>query len=193
MTKSTIGLGLMVVALALCQYQPPGGGSGNATTINGAAVPASAGVAGTNGSGQVIQVNPLTTTKLQRTTQATASSSGIYTVTTDGSGDSTPGHCAMWGDGVSADRGVLAGGDGSGIGDCLVAQFATYSLSGASLVPGTGTVQANVVQLKGGARGTCNSSSRGSIWQTFGGTGVADTVAVCAKDGADSYAWRTIF
>lgn len=43
------------------------------------------------------------------------------------------------------------------------------------------------------SRPTCNSGNRGKLWQTYGGAGVTDTVAVCAKDSGDSYAWRTIF
>lgn len=42
-------------------------------------------------------------------------------------------------------------------------------------------------------RPTCDSTYRGAFWYVAGGAGVADTVAVCAKDGADAYAWRTIY
>jgi hypothetical protein len=58
-----------------------------------------------------------------------------------------------------------------------------------------GTVQAQDVQLAPGAaaRPSCDATTRGKIWQTFGGAGVADTVAVCAKDSANAYAWRTIY
>lgn len=45
----------------------------------------------------------------------------------------------------------------------------------------------------GTARPTCDSSARGTYWQTYGGAGVADTVAVCAKDAADAYDWRVIY
>lgn len=45
----------------------------------------------------------------------------------------------------------------------------------------------------GSMRPTCDSSSRGKFWATQGGAGVADTVAVCAKDNTDTYAWRTIY
>jgi hypothetical protein len=43
------------------------------------------------------------------------------------------------------------------------------------------------------ARPACDATVRGTFWVTQGGTGVADSVQVCAKDAADSYAWRTIF
>jgi len=39
----------------------------------------------------------------------------------------------------------------------------------------------------------CNASQRGRWWQTLGGTGVKDTVTVCAKDAGDAYAWRAIY
>jgi hypothetical protein len=40
---------------------------------------------------------------------------------------------------------------------------------------------------------TCASGIRGTYWYFSGGTGVKDTVEVCAKDVADAYAWRTIY
>jgi hypothetical protein len=39
----------------------------------------------------------------------------------------------------------------------------------------------------------CSASQRGRFWQTLGGTGVKDTVTVCAKDASDAYAWRSIY
>jgi hypothetical protein len=39
----------------------------------------------------------------------------------------------------------------------------------------------------------CASALRGRIWQTFGASGVKDTVSVCAKDATDAFAWRTIY
>lgn len=44
-----------------------------------------------------------------------------------------------------------------------------------------------------GSRPTCDSTIRGQLFYDAGGAGVADTVAVCAKDSGDSYAWRTIY
>jgi hypothetical protein len=40
----------------------------------------------------------------------------------------------------------------------------------------------------GGAGGT-----RGQVCLVQGGTGVKDTVSICAKDGADAYAWRSLY
>ncbi|MDP9249686.1 MAG: hypothetical protein M3M85_04240 [bacterium] len=42
------------------------------------------------------------------------------------------------------------------------------------------------------AKPACSSSVRGTFWVAKGGAGVADTVEVCSKDGADAYAWRTL-
>jgi hypothetical protein len=39
----------------------------------------------------------------------------------------------------------------------------------------------------------CSAAQRGRFWQTLGGTGVKDTVTVCAKDASDAYAWRSIY
>lgn len=40
---------------------------------------------------------------------------------------------------------------------------------------------------------TCDSSQRGTFWVTQSGAGVQDSVQVCAKAAADTYAWRTIY
>jgi hypothetical protein len=44
-----------------------------------------------------------------------------------------------------------------------------------------------------GAQPVCTAALRGLIWQTLGGTGVKDTVSVCAKDSSDVSAWRSIY
>ena len=43
-----------------------------------------------------------------------------------------------------------------------------------------------------GSRPAASSIRRGMIWIVQGGGGVADTVAICTKDAADAYAWRTL-
>lgn len=43
------------------------------------------------------------------------------------------------------------------------------------------------------AKATCDSTLRGTIWFTQGGSGVADTLEVCAKDSAGNYSWRALF
>jgi hypothetical protein len=40
---------------------------------------------------------------------------------------------------------------------------------------------------------SCGIATRGLIWHTKGGAGVADDVQVCTKDAGDAYAWRTIY
>ena len=42
-------------------------------------------------------------------------------------------------------------------------------------------------------RPTCSATFRGQVWTVPGAGGVADTVAVCAKSSADTYAWRSIY
>lgn len=44
-----------------------------------------------------------------------------------------------------------------------------------------------------GAQPTCAVGFRGTIWIDEGTAGVKDSVAVCAKDAANAYAWRTIY
>lgn len=43
-----------------------------------------------------------------------------------------------------------------------------------------------------GTRPTCDATVRGRYWHDFGGAGVADTVAVCAKSSGDVYAWHDL-
>jgi hypothetical protein len=52
-----------------------------------------------------------------------------------------------------------------------------------------GGVRVNTVE----ARPPCNATVRGTFWVTQGGAGVKDAVEVCAKDGSDTFAWRTLF
>jgi hypothetical protein len=44
-----------------------------------------------------------------------------------------------------------------------------------------------------GSRPSCNTSIHGRIWTSFGGAGIKDDVAVCAKDAADSFNWRVLY
>ncbi len=43
------------------------------------------------------------------------------------------------------------------------------------------------------AKPTCDASVRGTFWTVQGGTGVADTVEACIKNGADTYVWQTLY
>lgn len=57
-----------------------------------------------------------------------------------------------------------------------------------------GKVKANLgVQLgTTTAKGTCDSSARGTLYTEFGGAGVADKIYQCLKGSADSYSWVQI-
>ena len=80
-------------------YWQPCAVSGNATTVNGAAVPASAGVVGTNSSRQIISAVPVQNSNLTLTsqTQSEAIPNSRYVPLTDGNGDSHAGYCAVFG------------------------------------------------------------------------------------------------
>ena len=58
---------------------------------------------------------------------------------------------------------------------------------------GTHSVQVPRLKLAGTVAETCDSTARGNIQYTAGGTGVKDIVQVCAKDTSDVYAWRAIY
>jgi hypothetical protein len=40
-----------------------------------------------------------------------------------------------------------------------------------------------------GTKPACDATTRGTIWRDDGGTGVADTIEVCAKNSSNTYAW----
>ncbi|MEJ1928658.1 hypothetical protein WDZ92_00095 [Nostoc sp. NIES-2111] len=42
-------------------------------------------------------------------------------------------------------------------------------------------------------RPVCNASERGRQWFVPGGTGVKDSLSVCAKDASDAYNWRLLY
>jgi hypothetical protein len=58
---------------------------------------------------------------------------------------------------------------------------------------GDGTARSMRLNPRGEEPPACGPANRGQIWQIYGGSGVADSVIVCAKSAADSYAWRAIF
>jgi hypothetical protein len=56
----------------------------------------------------------------------------------------------------------------------------------------TGAVT-QVAALGTGTKPACDTATRGKFWMVQGGTGIKDTIEVCAKDAADAYSWRTIY
>ena len=54
-------------------------------------------------------------------------------------------------------------------------------------------VRAGVSLDTGETQPTCSSTTRGMLWFKHGGTGVADTLEVCARDASAAYAWRLIW
>lgn len=50
-----------------------------------------------------------------------------------------------------------------------------------------------VAGVASASRPSCSATHRGRIWQTFGGSGVKDELAVCAKDASGVYAWRQLY
>jgi hypothetical protein len=45
----------------------------------------------------------------------------------------------------------------------------------------------------GSGRPVCDVTVRGTLWFAHGGASVQDTLDVCAKDAADTYAWRILY
>lgn len=64
-----------------------------------------------------------------------------------------------------------------------------FSVNGGATISNRGGHQLNIA---GAAEPTCDSTTRGLIWYTAGGAGVADKMQVCAKAAADTYAWRSM-
>jgi hypothetical protein len=68
----------------------------------------------------------------------------------------------------------------------------TKAAAGRLLVDGGKGAGAGL-QLAGGVQPTCDVNSRGTFWYMAGADGVKDSVAVCAKDESNVYAWRPIY
>jgi hypothetical protein len=47
--------------------------------------------------------------------------------------------------------------------------------------------------ILGESQPACGSSVRGRLWFVAGGTGVKDSLTVCAKDATGAFAWRTLY
>lgn len=49
------------------------------------------------------------------------------------------------------------------------------------------------VKLNAGAKPTCDSSARGTLWFEKGGVGAADKVYACSKDASENFLWVALF
>lgn len=49
------------------------------------------------------------------------------------------------------------------------------------------------VRATASTRPSCDVTRRGLLWHQFSAAGVKDSLAVCAKDNTDSYAWRGLY
>lgn len=75
------------------------------------------------------------------------------------------------------------------IDNAVTVDSANVTVSGVSLRT---TLGVRLNTSGGGSKPTCDSSIRGMVWYVQGGAGVADTVEICAKAAADTYAWRSM-
>lgn len=57
----------------------------------------------------------------------------------------------------------------------------------------TGNIVGGTLELTGIAQPSCSASNPGTFWYSGHATGVKDSVAVCAADASNAYAWRTIY
>lgn len=71
-----------------------------------------------------------------------------------------------------------------------LADALTINYSGATF-----SAQVAALEFKAGAgtESTCDVSNRGRVVMVQGGTGVADTFRVCAKDASNNYAWTALY
>jgi len=92
--------------------------------------------------------------------------------------------------GVSAGTGISIT-DSGGVASIGI-DTATVPQLGAGSNDFTGTVSALEFRFIGSSEGTCDLANRGRVVSVFGGPGVADTVRICVKSDADTYAWITI-
>jgi hypothetical protein len=88
---------------------------------------------------------------------------------------------------------TIAGGDltvKGGAGTSGIANGGNLLLSGGDK---SSTGEPGAVRIvDGGTQPTCAAGIRGAIWYDAGGAGVADSISICAKAAADTYAWRAM-
>ena len=127
--------------------------------VEGAAVPKSAGLLNTNSAGQLGQANPIGVTLANITTLSLMNAiSGPFFATTDGSGDTNNGVCAIWAGGGS-NKGYLEAGNLTD-GVCLMGIGGSFVINSAQTLQsaGTGTITADLVKTAAGATTTTNGA-----------------------------------
>lgn len=68
--------------------------------------------------------------------------------------------------------------------------FVSFTGTGDVVRASTPTITDQI--LGNSTEGTCNSGNRGKLTIVQGGAGVADTVRICVKNGADAYNWTSV-
>ena len=103
---------------------------------------------------------------------------------------------------VGIDIGTNGGGvfaSGSSISNTAVGLRISNNISASSTNPSAYAILSNSTAASSFAGGvqlnetttipTCSSTTRGMMWVTQGGSGVADTFSICLKNSSDVYAW----
>ena len=166
------------------------------TTVDVAAAPAPSTVGGGSPAGSGTEIQYRNSGAFGAVSGSTVSGSTVkFTIVTGGAN----GHSQLSENGSSMGQICLA--DNFANTYCTYAHedstnsYQVWSLAPASTTtPGVQLWPNGMIQtIPQVSRPTCVAAYRGGFWTTNGGAGVADTVAVCAKDAGDAYAWRTIY
>ena len=80
-----------------------------------------------------------------------------------------------------------------GAGELEVNSGTVGSYTGTQLTAGGNVLDTSGVTLVGVAQPVCSSSLAGKIWYSGHAAGVKDSMAVCAADQTDTFAWRTLY
>jgi hypothetical protein len=105
--------------------------------------------------------------------------------------------------GLGAQRAYVQGGGGDGATAVSVSVNTpgTWTTAGAKIAIFSNNGERSSIDKDGmlqigfnsvSARPACDASQRGKLWFASGAAGVADTLSVCRKDAADTYAWANI-
>jgi len=188
-------------------------GAGNSFLVNGVAVTANTGTGAiaravspsfttpTLGAATATTVNKVTITAPATAATLTIADGKTFTASNTVTLSGTDGSTVVFGTGgtiayvannlsvfATTTSAQLAGvlSDESGSGPALFQTSPTIITPSLSAPTITGPTIANQ------AEGTCDSSARGKYTVVQGGAGVADTLRICLKDSADTYAWRPL-